>query len=266
MTRIVALSVCCVDYYPQLGKSFLGGNSLNYAVQAKIADPTAEISVIAAVGTDVAGDRIINFLKSKDISTTKLYRLAGNTASNHIINDEFGERFGITGKWENGVYGSFHLSEDDWSFALSNDIIAIPANNPNFEMLKLKRRPDSYIVSDFLDVENKIPIEENIKYTDIAQVAGRMDLLDYYSDLARRTGKLLIVTLGSKGSVVFKNGETFEQRAIDVPIIIDTTGCGDTYLAAFSIEYYNSWNIPKAMQSGAVAASYVLQHYGGVKE
>jgi fructoselysine 6-kinase len=264
--KIVALTVCCVDFYPQQGKSYLGGNSLNYAAQARLSAPDDKISVIAAVGTDEYGARINVFLKQNSISTTYLYHRKGDTASNQIMNDEYGERIGIPGEWKNGVYGSFLLSDEDWSFALSNDIIAMPANNPNFETLIQKKIQSHFIVSDFLDVENKIPIEKYINSTDIAQIAGRENLLGYYNDLAVKSGKLIIVTLGSLGSVVFHEGKSFRQEAIVVQHVIDTTGCGDSYLAAFSIEYYKSKNIKMAMNAGALAASYTLQHFGGVVE
>ncbi|GAG88805.1 unnamed protein product, partial [marine sediment metagenome] len=29
--NLIALTPCCVDYYPQINKSFLGGNTLNVA-------------------------------------------------------------------------------------------------------------------------------------------------------------------------------------------------------------------------------------------
>ena len=142
----------------------------------------------------------------------------------------------------------------------------MPANNPNFDLLVSKKQRNNFIVSDFLDVENKIPLEKYIEYTDVAQIAGREDLLEYYKDIAISSGRLLIFTLGSKGSMVFFKGASYYQPAIKIQKITDTTGCGDSYLAAFSIEYYKSGNIQKSMERGALAASLVLQHYGGVEE
>lgn len=264
--KIIALTVCCVDFYPQCGKSYLGGNSLNYAAQARISAPDDQISVLAAVGKDEYGERIHKFLNENSISIKHFYFREGETASNQIINDECGERFGVPGKWKNGVYGSFLLSDDDWSFTLGNDIIAMPANNPNFEKLIKLKTGNNFIVTDFLDVENKVPIEKYIGHTNIAQIAGRENLLGYYNELASKHGKLLIVTLGAKGSVVFHEGNIYKQEAVPVPKVIDTTGCGDSYLAAFSIEYYKSGNIKNSMEAGAIAASKILQHFGGVEE
>lgn len=264
--KLVALTVCCVDFYPQQGRSFLGGNSLNFVAQACKSGSEYQVSLVAAVGNDEYGSRIIEFIGKQSIPTDHIYQIKGATASNQIINDEAGERFGVPGKWENGVYGSFYLSENDWKYVLNHDVIAMPANNPNFEELLKRAQNKHFIVSDFLDVENKILIEKYIQNVQIAQIAAREEMLDYYRNLADKSGTLLIVTLGSKGSVVFYKGKMTRQEAIAVPKVIDTTGCGDSYLAAFSVEYYKSGNITKSMKAGAIAASKVLQHFGGVRE
>jgi fructoselysine 6-kinase len=258
--KILALTVCCVDYYPQLGKSFLGGNTLNFAYQTSLLAPNEQVSVIGAIGADEYGIRIQKFLDRNGINTQFLYKIEGETASNQIVNDEMGERFGLPDAWKNGVYGSFLLSETDWSFALGNDIIAMPANNPNFETLLKKKTKKNLIVSDFLDVLNNVPIEKYISQTDIAFITGNEDLLSFYKKLAAKTNKLLVVSLNSKGSVAFYRNQEYRQEALPVKKVTDTTGCGDSYLAAFSHVYFKTNNIKTAMEAGALAAYNTLQH------
>lgn len=46
----------------------------------------------------------------------------------------------------------------------------------------------------------------------------------------------MLVKLGSKGSVLFAEGEEpIRQPIISAPKVIDTTGAGDTFTAAFAV-------------------------------
>jgi sugar/nucleoside kinase (ribokinase family) len=262
--NIVSLTACCVDYYPQISKSFLGGNSLNFTANARRLEPDIEIAVITSVGTDENGKRIRDFLLKNSVSITYLYVKEGNSSTNQIINDTGGERFGVPGSWNGGVGDNFFLSEDDWSFVLDHDIIAIPANNQNFQTLLRKKKKNNFVVVDFLDVENNIPIEKYIEHVDVAFIAGREHLLSNYQKIAFAYKKLLVVTLGALGSVAFQHDEVYKQKALPIPKVIDTTGCGDSYQAAFTVTYYRTKNIPKAMEAGALSASRTVQHFGGV--
>jgi fructoselysine 6-kinase len=262
--NLVALTPCCVDFYPQRQQSFLGGNSLNVASMWKKLNHKSQVSVITALGNDLNGKMIINYLIKIGVDISRVYLQEGSTACNQLRVDENGERFGIEGTWNGGVYENFKLSNDDWSFIAKQDIVAMPANNPNFsEMLKRKHKKQLLSV-DYLDVENNIPIEETIEYTDIAFITGRIGDVKKYQELAYTRNKLLIVTLGAGGSYAFYKGALQYQSALPVSNIVDTTGCGDAYQAAFALKYFQTNNIKESMVAGALAASQILQAWGGV--
>ncbi len=60
--NLLALTPCCVDYYPQINKSFLGGNSLNVASMWKTIEPQNNVSVITCLGNDVNAKLILDSL------------------------------------------------------------------------------------------------------------------------------------------------------------------------------------------------------------
>jgi len=72
--NLVALTPCCVDYYPQLDKSFMGGNTLNLASMWKKLAPEANISVITCLGNDENGKTIGEFLYKIGINTSRVYK------------------------------------------------------------------------------------------------------------------------------------------------------------------------------------------------
>jgi fructoselysine 6-kinase len=261
--NLLAMTPCCVDYYPQLGKSFMGGNSLNIASMWYKLNPHSNISVITCLGNDMNGKMIIDFLKKTTIDISRVYIREGTTASNKLRVDESGERFGIEGAWQGGVYETFLLSDNDWKWVTHQDIIAIPANNPNFSTMIKKKHNNQMLSVDYLDIENNVPFDETIGFTDIAFITARPNLLSVYQEMAFRLQKLIVVTLGAQGSYAYYNGKSYFQPALSAPKVLDTTGCGDAYQAAFALTYHKTKNIQKSMSDGAYAALQILQGWGG---
>jgi fructoselysine 6-kinase len=107
--KIACFSVAAIDYFPACGQYFAGGNALNQAINlAKLGYAT---SFFGAVGTDAEGDHILALLQKAGVDDRHCVRLHGATASNQIVNDEAGERFGVDGAWKNGVYGDYRFEE-----------------------------------------------------------------------------------------------------------------------------------------------------------
>jgi len=261
--NLIALTPCCVDYYPQRDKWYAGGNSLNAAAMWKKIIPEAHISVITCLGNDKNGAMVLDFLKNRQIDISRVYTRVGTTATNKISVDETGERYGIPGAWQGGVYETFLLADDDWQWVAQQDIVAMPGNNPNFLTMIKKKHKNQLLTVDYLDIENNITMAETVDYTDLAFIAARADLLPFYKDMAFSRNKMIVVTLGAGGSYAFYQRKTFFQPALPVPQVIDTTGCGDAYQAAFALSWHQTQNIEKAMFAGALAGAEIVQAWGG---
>lgn len=87
-------------------------------------------------------------------------------------------------------------------------------------------------------------------------------LIKKLSYIAKRYNKLLIITLAEKGSIAFEEKNKYQQKAIPVNKIVDTTGAGDAYISAFLSEYLKSKNIQKSLYEGAAYAAKIIQKYG----
>jgi fructoselysine 6-kinase len=261
--KITALTSCCVDIYPGLDKIYVGGNSLNFATQCKLSG-ISDVSIIGAVGNDKYGKRIEQHLDNCEIQRTHLYRIDKDTASNKIYINQQGDRYFKEDSWNGGAFDVFRLSENDWELLESSDIIAMPAGDPNLKEL-LKRRKHQLVIIDFLDYFSLGFIEQMIDSIDVTFISANEEMLDSLNTLARKSGKMIVATLGSKGSVAFHDNLLHFQDSIKVDEIIDTTGCGDAFQAAFVIELYRTGNIKKALSKGAIAAEKILGFVGGVE-
>ncbi len=104
----------------------------------------------------------------------------------------------------------------------------------------------------------------NLPFIDIAFVSAEKQNLENLEQLAYKQKKMIVATLGADGSLAFYKEKKYFQAALEIDKIIDTTGCGDSYQAGFSITYFKNGNIEEAMYAGAEIASEVLKVYGGV--
>nr|WP_321237498.1 PfkB family carbohydrate kinase [uncultured Psychroserpens sp.] len=263
--KITALSSFCVDFFPELDKIYVGGNSLNFATQCKLLG-YENISVLGAIGKDKFGKLIENQLDRLNINRSSLYQLNEPTASNKIFINEKGDRYFKEDSWNGGTFDKFRLSESDWNSLADSKIVAMPAGDPNLIELLKRRNENQLIVIDFLDYLGIDFIKEHIDNIDIVFLSGKEEILDELQELSSKKGKLIVPTLGAKGSVALFENKRYYQKAIEVDEIVDTTGCGDAFQAAFSIEWLKTKNIEKSLKEGAIAASKVLNFVGGVEQ
>lgn len=74
--------------------------------------------------------------------------------------------------------------------------------------------------------------------------------------------KVVITTLGEKGSIVRTASEIFDIKPCPPRSVDDPTGAGDAYRAGFFSAYVKGLNLPTCGQVGSVAATYAIEHYG----
>lgn len=78
----------------------------------------------------------------------------------------------------------------------------------------------------------------------------------------------VLVTVGSRGSFLFdSDGSTvFHQPSFNVDNVVDTTGAGDCFRAAYAVARYVDQMPPKpSLEFGAAAAALLVQRKGAMK-
>ena len=74
--------------------------------------------------------------------------------------------------------------------------------------------------------------------------------------------KLVIVTLGNKGSLIINKNDSIEIKPHLSGKIIDTTGAGDIYAGGFIHGLINNYSIKKCGQLGAICAGQIITQLG----
>lgn len=112
---------------------------------------------------------------------------------------------------------------------------------------------------------------------DVTQVTGPWSLIVLSSEEAlaagdlegwKRLTRILAVTHGSEGATIYSDGYEYQIEAIEAPEIVDTTGAGDVWTAAFAIRYNETHNIEQAGMFASAAAAICVSRGGlrGVPE
>ena len=75
----------------------------------------------------------------------------------------------------------------------------------------------------------------------------------------------IIITLGSKGSLIYSNGKFYSIPSFSAKRIVDPTGCGDTYMAGYIYKRLKSSDIYNSGRFAAATASLKLGESGPFK-
>ena len=98
--------------------------------------------------------------------------------------------------------------------------------------------------------------------TEMERLTGETDIKKGAKLLADMGVSEVVITLGSKGSVIFNNGVFYTIPAYLPLAVIDATGCGDTYMAGYLAKRVKEAPIQEAGEFGAAMATLKIQSSG----
>jgi len=75
----------------------------------------------------------------------------------------------------------------------------------------------------------------------------------------------VIITSGNRGSLILAHREFYTIPAFQVTEIVDTTGCGDTFMAGYIHERLKSHSFSRAGRLAAHCASLKLERFGALR-
>ncbi len=93
-------------------------------------------------------------------------------------------------------------------------------------------------------------------------LSGEKDIRKAAIKLSRYGIDEVVITLGSKGSLIHSKDQFYSIPAFSARRIADTTGCGDTYMAGYIYKRLRSCSIDEAGRFAAAMASLKLEEFG----
>jgi ribokinase len=134
---------------------------------------------------------------------------------------------------------------------VSVDILPYPINGDfdDPELLKLLSRADAFMPSE-AEAESMRPGHE-------AEIFCR--------EIAARGPKIVVIKQGDHGAAIYDREQDFFLQILPYPADVDDlTGAGDSFCGGFSIGYLKTGNPVQAILHGTVAASFIIEGFGGL--
>ncbi|MBK5224778.1 MAG: ribokinase [Acidimicrobiia bacterium] len=229
---------------------FLGGKGANQAVAARRLG--AEVSMIGRVGTDASGATIVEEMAAEGIDVSAVIATAGPTGrAVPIVNDD-GEVSIIIVAGANGAVGPSD-ADDAAEIIAAADVLLLQGEvdaSASGRAAAIAREAGRLIVFNPAPVPDRSDL---VLRHDPIVVANSHEALELQLDSSDRA----IVTLGSAGVQV---GAT---RVAAFPTeIVDPTGAGDSFCAAFAVALAEGAEIVDACRFGAAAGAFTVSVAG----
>lgn len=246
-------------------KSF-GGTAGNIAYTLSLLG--IHCGILAVTGKDFEPYK--KFLDQNEIDTSLIKIVNGVYTST---------AFGITDVTDNQIWG-FYPGGDDFSDQLSVleikrkiDFGIIAPQNPR-AILKFAAEYGKAKIGYLFDPGMQLPwfSAEDLK----AAFAGAKIIIgnDYeievmlkklkrpsFDDLSKQ-GKIIIITLGEKGSRIISDGQTISIFPAKAKSVTDPAGAGDAYRAGFIAGFMRGYSLKTCGQMGSLASVYTVEKYG----
>ncbi|WP_296699574.1 carbohydrate kinase [Algoriphagus sp.] len=256
-----------------------GGAPMNVALN--LHQLGLDSKLISAIGDDSDGKKLIEFLSSFDFQT-KLIQVVGNHDTSKVLVDDSDP--------ENMKYEI--VSPVAWDFIQWNKEIEEEVSNSdafvfgtlgvrNPESLstliklihkKTLRIFDANLRSPFYDFE---VIETLLGFTDILKInEDELEVFADYFDLKPTIQAvcehldhhfpmdLICITKGSKGALIYKEGEITENPGYKVKVT-DSIGAGDAFLSGFIKCYLEKKSIEETLDFACKLGAFVASKKGG---
>ncbi len=237
-------------------------------------------SYIGRVQNDQLGEIFVHDMRSLGVDVRTLPVADGApTARSHILIDPDGQRtmqtylgacteLGVSDVTEEtvGTPKVILLEGYVWDIpegsALAAEAIRIAKQNGSAVALSLS---DSYCVERHRDAFAKVVRDDvDMVFADDDEVMALYEVDKFEDVLSAIDGsdKLFVMTRSEKGSVIVEGDTKIVQEAKAIEQLIDTTGAGDAYAAAFLYGWANDKSLDECARLGTHVATSVIQQLG----
>ncbi|WP_447640332.1 MULTISPECIES: PfkB family carbohydrate kinase [Chitinophagaceae] len=161
----------------------------------------------------------------------------------------------------------FHLGSllaDDFSFELIRSLSEKGIVSMDVQGM-LRAVEDTEVVAvDWTEKRKALPYIDILKAneSEMEVLTGTDDIAEGARVLAQWGVREVVITLGSKGSVIYANNNFHLIPAFIPKKVVDATGCGDTYMAGFLYKRSLGAGLQEAGEFGAAMATLNIETSG----
>lgn len=251
-----------------------GGKGANQAVAASRLG--AKVSFIGKVGNDSFGNELLNFLKKENLLIDGIKQINGSSGVALITVDQDGENTIVVVPGSNAQVTSEYLESFEKQIIDADIVLAqyeIPLETVKTLFCVAKKHNKITILNPAPAVEAPADLLANVDYlivneTELSFFANSKLMLEKQDDiiiaakeLLKKGPKFIIITLGSKGSIMVSKDDIIKTEGIKVKAI-DTTAAGDCFVGALAAQLSSDVPLEKALEFANQAAALSVQKFG----
>ena len=221
-----------------------------------------ESSYTGVAGTDQYGKLMKEKIAEKGVDVSHIRFMEGSTAITHVELVD-GER--VFGEYEEGVLADFKLTDEEIDFLCSHDMVVTGLwGNVHDDLAKIQARGVKVAFDAATRPEDPAAVTAipSVDYLFFATDDGDTpELRETMKQIKAKGPKLVITTLGEKGSIVY-DGEKYTTFGIIPCNVVDTMGAGDSFIAGFLKGILEEKPVEECMKMGATNSSVTLEYNG----
>lgn len=236
--KIIGIGDNVTDIYVNQNKMYPGGQTLNFAVYAKMQG--IESAYMGVFGNDYRGLFVRKQLSILNVDFShSLIKEGGNGFAK--IQLENGDRKFIGGN-SGGIsrINPLEIMENDYEYLKTFSLAHISLNSYVENQIPKIKELGLLISFDFSDRSTNEYIDSIIKNIDFAFFSvsnlAEDELKSKLSNVWNKNPTLVIGTLGAKGAVVYDGIKYYYHEAVSVQPI-DTLGAGDSFQSSFIVNF-----------------------------
>jgi ribokinase len=238
-----------------------GGKGSNQAIQA--ARCGAQVSLVAAVGDDAAGEAALALWATEGIDTSRVAVLGdAGTGMAVILVDASGENCIVVDSGANALLAPAHIEAAEPAIAGGALVAAqletpVAATRRAFELARacgtrtlLNAAPAPAAADlDLLALTDVLVVNA----LEGAALTGRIEPGAIGEALLEVVGEAVILTLGRHGAMLFEKARPAHAAAAFAVEVVDTTGAGDAFIGALCARLSMGRSLQEAMTWGLAA-------------
>lgn len=239
----------------------------------------AEVYAMGAIGHDEMGNFVVDTMRRYGVNTDNLVRKVGvQTSATMLPIRPNGERPALHVL---GANAELSLDDINWDAIAAADhlhfggtyLLAKLDGEPTAQILKFAREHNTTTSLDMIALQRDDlleVLEPALPHIDyfmpgleearmICGLQARKDIINFFLD--KGVGHT-VFKMGDQGSsIAAKDMDEIRVPAYDVPVV-DSTGCGDSYCAAFIVGLSHGWSLAEAGRFASAASGLVITGLG----
>lgn len=258
-----------------------GGKGLNVAIGTRRLG--AEVDIILGIGQDAAGDKLLHLLQQEEIGADFIWRLTRQSGYGAGFIAENGQNAIAVYPGPNLLLTAEHVAQAEATIAGADLVYgqfetSVSALHAAFDTARragvrtvLNPSPWRKLSRSLLDNTDVLIVNE-VEARELLGLARLLPetLADCASILpplldsfwSHWPGSLLVVTLGSLGSLAIERGQITHQVPAFPIDAVDSVGAGDAFASGFCVDLCRDVPLDQALRSGNACGALVTSRLG----